>query len=171
MDEHLSDRELINDWYRTYGHAIFKYILHMINDYQQAEDLLQDVFIRVFNYLESGKVIDYPKTFLYRTAHNITVDFIRKNAPIKLVKDIVFKKRADKQPTVEEQLLINEQFKELYQKVMTLKYQYRQVIILRKMEQLSVKETAAILNWSEGKVRTTLSRAMKVLAKKLNGGE
>ncbi|WP_440896163.1 RNA polymerase sigma factor [Amphibacillus sp. Q70] len=171
MDEYLSHRALINDWYRTYGHSIFKYILYMISDYQQAEDLLQEVFIRTFNYLESGKSIDYPKTFLYRTAHNITVDFIRKNAPIKLVKDIVFKKREYKQPTVEEQLIISEQFKELYQTVMTLKYQYRQVIILRKMEQLSVKETATVLKWSEGKVRTTLSRAMKALEKKLNGGE
>ncbi|MCZ0703831.1 RNA polymerase sigma factor (sigma-70 family) [Natronobacillus azotifigens] len=94
MDNHLLNQKLINDWYDTYGRTIFKYVLNMINDYQEAEDLMHDVFIKAFTYLEKGKVIDYPKTFLYKTAHNLTIDFIRKQAPIKVIKDFLFRKKA-----------------------------------------------------------------------------
>ncbi|MBU5466166.1 hypothetical protein KQI49_04880 [Virgibacillus sp. MSJ-26] len=37
------------DWYNNYNYSIFKYILNMINDYQQAEDLTQETFIKVYN--------------------------------------------------------------------------------------------------------------------------
>ncbi|PAE27182.1 hypothetical protein CHI07_21130 [Paenibacillus sp. 7884-2] len=159
--------ELIIDWYDKYSEAIFRYILNIINDYQQAEDLTQDTFIKVFKYIISGKLIEYPKTFIYSTAHNITVDYIRKQAPIKIVKDFVFHKKKNKEPPIENQVLPNELYKELYKEVLSLKKSYRQVIILRKMEGFSIKESAAILNWSEAKVKTTLFRAMEVLGKKL----
>lgn len=159
--------ELIIEWYDKYSESIFRYILNIINDYQQAEDLTQDTFIKVFKYIISGKLIEYPKTFIYSTAHNITVDYIRKQAPINIVKDYVFRKKKTREPPIENQVLSNDLYKELYKEVLSLKKSYRQVIILRKMEGFSIKESADILNWSETKVKTTLFRAMKALSKKL----
>ncbi|WP_405103890.1 RNA polymerase sigma factor [Oceanobacillus sp. FSL H7-0719] len=54
-----------------------------------------------------------------------------------------------------------------------LKLSYRQVVVLREMQQLSVKETSLVLNWSENKVKMTLSRALKKLEEILlkQGGE
>jgi len=163
-------KEIIIDWYNNYNYSIFKYILNMINDYQQAEDLTQETFVKVYQYIICDKTISYPKTFIYRTAHNITVDYIRKNAPINIVKDFVFRNKKSREPLIESHVLYNEQYEKLYKEFLTLKRSYRQVITLRKMEELSIKETAAILNWSEGKVKTTLFRAMKTLKKKLERG-
>lgn len=165
--EGRKSKEIIIDWYDKYSESIFKYIWSMINDYQQAEDLTHDTFIKVFNYINSGNSVDYPTTFIYRTAHNITIDYIRKHAPVKIIKDFVLRETKTREPPIENQVLANEQFKELYEEVLSLKQPHRQVILLRKMDGFSVKETAEILNWSEGKVKTTLFRAMKVLGKRL----
>ena len=40
--------EEITNWYQLYSDSIFKYILMMINDYQQAEDLTHDTFIKAY---------------------------------------------------------------------------------------------------------------------------
>src|SRR5690625_7016290 len=84
-------------------------------------------------------------------------------SPINIVKDFVFRNKKSREPLIESQVLYNEQYSKLYKEVLSLKRSYRQVITLRKMEELYVKETAAILNWSESKVKITLIRAMKIL--------
>src|SRR5699024_6698875 len=120
-------KEIIIDWYNNYNYSIFKYILNMINDYQQEEALKQETFVKVYQYIISDKTISYPKTFNYRTAHNITVDYIRKNAPINIVKDFVFRNKKSREPLIESHVLYNEQYEKLYKEFLTLKRSYRQV--------------------------------------------
>ncbi|MGF7127341.1 RNA polymerase sigma factor (sigma-70 family) [Natronobacillus azotifigens] len=62
---------------------------------------------------------------------------------------------------------MNEQLKVIHRSLMNMKYQYRQVIILRKLNQLSIKESAKVLGWPESKVKTTLHRALKELEGRL----
>jgi len=69
--------------------------------------------------------------------------------------------------TPEQSLHTSETVKELYAALGNLKRSYREVIILRKIKEFSVTETAMILNWNEAKVRTTLSRAIQALKKRL----
>ncbi|WP_231514888.1 RNA polymerase sigma factor [Oceanobacillus salinisoli] len=95
MPEGDLERKLIMEWYDQYSISIYKYIVKMINDTHQAEDLTQDTFIKAYKYL-GNKEIEYPKTFLYRTAHSITVDFIRKQAPILLVKNFIPSEKDEK---------------------------------------------------------------------------
>ena len=66
-------------------------------------------------------------------------------------------------------LQINENNRLLYQAIQSLKANYRDVIILRGIKELSVSETASILNWNENKVRTTYHRALKSLQKYIGG--
>lgn len=163
-------RELIAEWYDEYSVSLFKYIIKMSRDAYQAEDLTQETFIRAHEYIAKGREINYPKTFLYRIAHNLTIDYIRKQAPIQMIKDF-FLNRKDKRPSTEAVFQVREDVKELYEALQKLKPSYRQVIILRKIEEFSIKETAEILNWSESKVKSTLFRALPVLeAKLIKGG-
>lgn len=162
------ERQLILEWYDQYSIQIYKYIVKIINDTHQAEDLTQDTFIKVYKYLVH-KEVDYPKVFLYRTAHNIAVDYIRKQAPIRLMKNI-FPERKDSKASTESIIEGREELKDLYKTLSHLKSSYRQVIILRKMEGLSIQETAQILNWSESKVKSTLFRALRALEDRLKKG-
>ncbi len=70
------------------------------------------------------------------------------------------------EPTPELMLKWSENNRDLYKVINSLKSNYRDVIILRALKELSVPETADILNWNENKVRITHHRALKALKDK-----
>ncbi|MDQ1144092.1 RNA polymerase sigma-70 factor (ECF subfamily) [Bacillus sp. SORGH_AS 510] len=159
------DREILK-WYEEFNESIFKYILMMIQDYQQAEDLRHEVFLKAYVHYDSFKRQSNPKTWLYSIAHNLTIDFIRKRKPIVLLKEaFLFKK--DPEPLPEDQIQMKESAYELYKALGSIKDSYREVIILRKIKGFSIEETADVLGWSESKVKSTLFRALPALEKQL----
>ncbi|HLR02037.1 MAG TPA: RNA polymerase sigma factor [Virgibacillus sp.] len=169
MPDKAMHQEQIINWYDDYSMPIFKYILKMLKDAEQAEDLTQDTFIKAYKYLMKDKDVTYPKTFLYRIAHNLTIDYIRKKAPIRMMADF-FTQQKDAGPSIESIIEIKETSQELYDVLSNLKSTYRSAIILRKIDGFSVKETAHILQWSESKVKSTLSRGLQALEKELDKG-
>jgi RNA polymerase sigma-70 factor (ECF subfamily) len=110
-----------------------------------------------------------PRTWLYSIARNVAVDFLRKN---KRVNDRQFLSNEIEGQSVAETpdkiFQLNETKKELYQAILKLKQSYQDVIILRAIKEFNVAETAAILNWSEAKVRITFHRALKSLEKEMS---
>lgn len=157
----------ITEWYQQYGDSVFRYILLMVRDHQQAEDLTQETFIKAFRSYDSFERKANPKTWLFRIAHNVTIDFIRKQKPLELLKELVLLgKSANAAP--EGIVEIKENSTELYDALGQLKAPYREVIVLRKIREFSIQETGEILNWSESKVKNTLSRALSALEKQLN---
>lgn len=157
----------ITEWYQQHGDSIFRYILLMVRDHQQAEDLTQETFIKAFRHYESFERKANPKTWLFRIAHNLTVDFIRKQKPLELLKELVLLGKSTN--TFPEGIVeIRENSTELYHALSQLKGPHREVIVLRKIREFSIQETGEILNWSESKVKNTLSRALSALEKQLN---
>lgn len=166
MSQNKYKQELILDWYEAYSAMLVKYITGIVKDGYQAEDIMQETFLKTYRYVENKK-IEYPKTFLFRIAHNLAIDHIRKIKPIEFVKELFVKDSAD---SVSEIMEVKEESKLLYQAIQALKPNYRQVIILRKIEEFSIQDTATILNWSESKVKSTLYRAVRALEKDLTKG-
>ena len=124
-------KEEIADWYRHYSDSVFKYILMMVRDHQQAEDLTHDTFIKAYRYYPSFEGRAKARTWLFSIARNITVDYIRKQKPVQLFKDIFLTKK-DTEPLPEDTVGIKENARELYNALGNLKHSYREVIILRK---------------------------------------
>ncbi|MCT8137338.1 RNA polymerase sigma factor [Anaerobacillus sp. CMMVII] len=148
----------ISEWYVDHSEAIFKFIVMMIHDYQKAEDLTQETFIKAYKFYDSFQHNSSPKTWLFRIAHNVTVDYLRKNKPLFFIKNLFL--TIDVSPLPEEVVEIKEGVKEIYKLLQCLKSSYREVIILRKIKSFSIKETSEILGWSESKVKSTLARAL-----------
>ena len=61
--------------------SLLRYLRYHLRDADEAEDIVQDVFIRFFQARESGEEITQPRAWLYRVAHNLLVDFGRKRKP------------------------------------------------------------------------------------------
>ncbi|GGA60542.1 RNA polymerase sigma factor [Ornithinibacillus halotolerans] len=158
------DKKDIAEWYQQYGETILKYILMMVRDYQHAEDLTQETFVKAYKNKHSFKGESQPRTWLFSIAHNTTIDFLRKQKPIELIREML-PSLMDKNPLPEEMVEIEESTRDLYIALGNLKPAYREVIILRKIKGFSIEETSQILNWSEGKVKTTLYRAIPALKK------
>ena len=68
----------------------------------------------------------------------------------------------------EELVTLSEEMKELLETLNTCTGDQKMVIVMRYFQDLSIAETAEILGWTEGKVKTTQHRAIKALQKKLN---
>lgn len=145
-------------WYEQYAEIIYKYILFLVKDHQAAEDLTQETFIKAFIHSEQFKGISEVKTWLYRIAYTTTMNYFRKKHPITTLLDISIKEKS-----AEESFFEQEDLDEIFNSISRLKLSYRQVIILRKIQRLTIKETSIVINWSESKVKTTLNRALKAL--------
>ena len=79
----------------------------------------------------------------------------------------LFLLKKDHQPLPEQVLQVKEESYELYRALEKLKDTYKKVIVLRKLKGFSIEEAAAILGWSESKVKSTLFRAIPALKKQL----
>ncbi|MDH2363431.1 RNA polymerase sigma factor [Priestia megaterium] len=159
-------KEEIERWYDDHSDAILKFILILVKDYQQAEDLTHETFVKAYLSYDSFQQNSSGKTWLFRIAHNLTIDYFRKQKPISLLKDFILSKK-DNARLPEETMELKETSLELYQALGKLKDSHRKVILLRKVQGFSVKDTASILNWSESKVKSTQFRAIPALRKQL----
>ena len=156
------DKQRVNQWYDEYSQDIYQYALYLLRHEELAKDILQDTFLKAYKNIHQYKE-ENTKGWLFTIARNLCLDHIRKKHPINYMMDTV----PHSSKTPEQSLHTSETVKELYAALGNLKRSYREVIILRKIKEFSVTETAMILNWNEAKVRTTLSRAIQALKKRL----
>lgn len=163
------DQQELNEWFTQYGESILTYILLMVRDYQQAEDLTQETFLKAYRSKQQFKERSSVKTWLFSIAHNVTIDHFRKKHPLKHYLGLTMEEK-DGMPLPEQIVEMNEESEELYRAIQQLKPTYKHVIILRKLKEFSTAETAHVLNWSESKVKMTLSRALVELEKVLTKG-
>lgn len=158
-----SVKEQVNDWYLNYSKDIHQYIFFLTNDHEQSKDLMQETFLRAYNRYDSFQG-ENCRGWLFKIARNVTIDFVRRKKPISyLLESFPMLKSNHANP--EQILSYTETERELYMALEKLKGPYRDVIILRKIEEFSIQETCQILGWSESKVKSSLLRGMKALKK------
>lgn len=142
-------------WFEDYAEEIYKYILFMVKDNETAEDLTQETFIKVLLHSRDFQGNSAVRTWLYRIAYTTTMNHFRKKHPIASLFDSPINLKS-----AEETFLEQDDLREFYRAIAALKLSHQKVIILRKVQMLSVKETDAVLGWSESKVKMQLSRAL-----------
>ncbi|MCD8509069.1 MAG: RNA polymerase sigma factor [Bacillus sp. (in: Bacteria)] len=161
-------KQKVNDWYHEYSDDLYKYVFFMIGDHYQTKDILQDTFLRAFNSFESFQGTG-EKSWLFRIARNLTIDYIRKKKPVAYIME-AFPQIQTSEKTPEQLALFNETEKELYVGLRRIKRSYRDVIVLRKIRGFTISETSQILGWTENKVKVNLYRGLKALKHQLEKG-
>jgi RNA polymerase sigma-70 factor, ECF subfamily len=164
----VSHNEIIADWFDLYGNDVYHFLIYRVGP-ADAEDLLQEVFIKALKGFNGFKENSSPKTWLFSIARNLAIDESRKKKTKKWADtvplDTANEPKTDTSP--ETILDLNESTKSIYQCIQLLKPNYQDVIILRGIKELSVQETASILKWSESKVKSTHHRAKIALHEEL----
>ena len=164
------EQDELTKWFDEYGESILTYILLIVRDYQSAEDLTQETFIKAYKNQQKFEQKSTVKTWLFSIAFNVTKDYFRKKHPLQHYLDITIVEK-DYNPLPEQIVVMNDQTEQLYRSIQQLKPSYRHVIILRKLKEFSTEESSIVLNWSESKVKMTLKRALAELKNELlNGG-
>eukprot|EP00746_Dinoflagellata_sp_MGD_P116334 gnl/MRDRNA2_/MRDRNA2_52196_c0_seq1.p1 gnl/MRDRNA2_/MRDRNA2_52196_c0~~gnl/MRDRNA2_/MRDRNA2_52196_c0_seq1.p1 ORF type:complete len:197 (+),score=16.22 gnl/MRDRNA2_/MRDRNA2_52196_c0_seq1:151-741(+) len=155
---------------------VFSYILNLVKDRQLAEDIFQDVFIKVINTIKRGKYNEEGKflPWVMRISHNLVIDHFRKEKRMPTTSggenfdifDTI--KRTD--PTVEEQI-VNEQIQGDVKKLIELLPEdQKEVLKLRHYCGLSFKEIAeetnVSINTALGRMRYALINLRKMIEEK-----
>lgn len=139
----------------------------MVQSKEQAEDLVQEVYIRVLKSYQHFKGESSEKTWLIAIAQNVAIDFFRKQKGInqRLIKkvEMIHLPIKDESPLPEEIVFQSEEKRLMYRCLEKCTIDQRSVIILRYIQELSILETAEVLGWKESKVKTTQHRAIKQL--------
>lgn len=149
-----------------YEKKIYNYCLRMTNSREDAEDLTQEIFVRVYKSLKGFKGNSQFSTWVFRIAHNICIDHYRKakltTVSLNRPKNEEDKREMDlpsEDPTPEEEALRKEQQEFLLKCIEELRPEYKAVIILRDVQHHSYEEIAKILNVPLGTVKSHISRA------------
>jgi RNA polymerase sigma-70 factor (ECF subfamily) len=152
----------------AYSGQIYRLALKMLQNPQDAEDILQDTFLKAYKALPAFEGRSSLSTWLYRIATNEALMFLRKKqVPQDSVDEPVETEEGDERPREiidwcclpEQELMSEEARSHLETSVEALPKSLRVVFLLRDIEGLSTRETAEVLEISELAVKTRLSRA------------
>lgn len=147
--------------YDTYSDAIFRYCYFQVSNRSQALDLSQDTFTKTWEYLAKGGTIDNMKAFLYRTASNAIIDYRRKKKSSSL--DAMMEDGYDLGHDERENHEVASDGQLVMRALADIDEKYREVLTLRYVEDMSIKEIAQSLNESENNVSVKIHRGIEKL--------
>jgi len=157
--------------YQKYHQDIFQFLFYMVRNREQTEDLVQEVYIRVYKSYKRFEGKSSEKTWLFSIARNVAIDFFRKQKGWKgrLLEKFDWSENQvkDEYPIPEEITIQNEKIQWIYKCLDRCTVDQKAVIILRYIHDLSISETAQALSWTESKVKTTQHRSLKVLKRQM----
>jgi RNA polymerase sigma-70 factor, ECF subfamily len=172
------DRDEFAKLVDVYSGPIYRLALKMIGIPTDAEDVLQNTFLKAFQHLKDFEGRSSLSTWLYRIASNEALMMLRKQKPEVSVIEIETEDNdqddyspaqfTDWRSLPEEEFLSSESKVALDHAVQTLPEIQRIVFILRDIEGLSIHETSEALNLSEAAVKTRLLRARLRLREQLS---
>ncbi len=160
-----------------YRSPITNYLYRFLNDYEEAVDLSQETFVRVYYAIERYHT-DYAfSTYIYRIATNLAISEIRKRKRRTILsltglfqtdaEDVTEFQPPDTRSLPDEDLLEDEQAGVIAKAIETLPPKYRVPIILRDIEGKTYEEIAEIMELGLGTTKSRISRARGLLKEKL----
>lgn len=138
---------------------VYRYLLGVIAQSSLAEDLTQEVFVRLFLDLKKGHEIENIRAWLFRVAHNLAMDQTRRDARLRPLDESESESHTDPAQPVDQELLERDSRQAL---LATLSPQERRCMELR-TEGLRYREIGEILGIRIPTVQTLLGRAVKKL--------
>lgn len=160
---------LLYDRYQT---QIYRFIYLKVSHREEAEDLTHQVFLKSWQNIGEYKFQGFPfSSWLYRIARNQIIDYYRVKKNNSNIEEISESKIDDSSIEIIEIIDNNLDVKKIKEAIKQLNPGHQDVIILRFIEELTLKETASALKKSEIAVKLLQHRAIKKLKKILNNNE
>ena len=170
------DRQAFVKAYDLYVDQIYRFIYFKVGNKEEAEDLSSAVFLKIWSYLQENNIIDSKtlRSLLYKIARNIIIDHYRKinqRENVSLDKTMEQGGLIDVKQDIAQRAEVMSDLMVIETKLPELKEEYREVIIMRYINELSIKEIAEILDKSKGNVRVLIYRALSTLKELMNQDE
>jgi RNA polymerase sigma factor (sigma-70 family) len=153
--------------YNRYKSRLYFFVYKMVNDRMMTEDIVQNVFIKLYENLENIREKEFTVTWIYTTARNEIFDFLRKKK--RRAEDILSE---DNGLYSEQDLIIEYENIELKRIIMNelevMPREQKEVYLLKEYSGLSYKEIADIQNIDEELVKSRLFKIRQKLIKRIS---
>ena len=143
-----------------YHDRLLAYVRHMLRGSSEAEDVVQDVFLRAYGALRSGERDIAVRPWLYRVAHNRCIDYVRRAPAPPLQPDELLPGGTDPAAEAERR----EDLRRLVADLHNLPEAQRSALIIRELEGLSYEELGTALGVTVPAIKSLLVRARSGLA-------
>jgi RNA polymerase sigma-70 factor, ECF subfamily len=160
-----------------YRSPITNYLYRFLNDYEEAVDLAQETFVRVYFAIDRYHTEYAFSTYIYRIATNLAISEIRKRKRRTILSltglfqnesdETAEFQPADTKPLPDKSLVDDERGRVIAKAIATLPVKYRVPVVLRDIEGRSYEEIANILGLGLGTTKSRISRARGLLKEKL----
>ncbi|AST94090.1 MULTISPECIES: RNA polymerase sigma factor SigW [Sutcliffiella] len=169
------DQDAFADIVDFYKDKIYQLCYRMVGNAHEAEDISQEAFIRAYVNIHSYDLKRKFSTWLYRIATNLCIDRIRKKKPDYYLDAEVagteglnmYSQVAADVVLPEDEIETLELQGEIQQQILKLPDKYRSVIVLKYIDELSLKEISEILELPINTVKTRIHRGREALRKQL----
>ena len=148
---------------RTYGNDVLRTAYLYIKDMHMAEDIFQEVFLKVNMNLDKFRGESNIKTWLIRITINCCKDYLKSAYSKRVVPMMDFKEDSLTSDDDYEQIEKEDRDKSIKEAVMELPDNYKDVVLCVYYQNMSIAETARYLDIAEGTVKSRLSRAKEKL--------
>jgi RNA polymerase sigma-70 factor (ECF subfamily) len=170
------DRRAFAELVELYKDKIYHLGYRMLNQKQEAEDVVQETFLRVYTNLERYDENQKFSTWIYRIATNLCIDRLRKRKPsYSIDAEMTDGEGSDWHSMLasdsvgpDEELILSETQQNIRQAIQTLPDKYKTVVILRYLHDMSLQEISDVLEMPVTTVKTRVHRGREFLRKKLD---
>ena len=161
MDHQQHTEEAFLKLYDDVAEPLFRHCYFRVSSRELAEDLTQEAFLRMWNYLAAGNAVDNPKALLYRIAGNLIIDHYRRKKEVSL--DMLAEDGYDPAGDGADSILDQAEGQKALELLEKLEPQYREILTLRYVSDLSITEIAEVVGQSENAVSVRIHRGIQKL--------
>lgn len=169
LKERLKNRDQVafEELYDKNINDIYRFIYFKIGKKDEASDLSSLVFLKTWEHIQKNKISDNQtlRALVYKIARNVVVDYYRNRRPESLSLDDENNRIevVDEEYNLETEIGVKGEYEKLMIKIMELKNEYREILIMRFVNDLSLEEIADITGKKKINIRVLLHRAIKAL--------
>jgi RNA polymerase sigma-70 factor (ECF subfamily) len=171
------DEDSFNYLVGKYNRPMIHFLFRMVRNQAVAEELAQEVFLRVYRSRESYRAEAKFTTWLYRIATNLAVNHARDTKHERAAQTLYLDQPdeesgttpdlADDEPSAEQQLMQKERMAAIRVHVMALPERQRMAVLMHKYQSMDYREIGDVLKLSESATKSLLFRAYQTLREKL----
>jgi len=160
------DPEAFGKIYDLYARRIYRFVYFKVSSEEEAKDLTADVFLKAWSFLldEKGGEVRHLSALLYSIARNRVIDHYRSRAnreTLQLAEGAEEMLADDRLDPSKADAVIDARM--LEKRLRSLKDEYREVLIMKHLDELETSEIARILGKTHGNVRVLLHRATEAM--------
>lgn len=161
-----SRKELFESLYEHFAAAIYGFSYRLLGNSEEASDLTQETFFRLFQAMDGGPLIDNPKSWLYTVAANLCTNQLKKKAQRRRNTEF-----ADRNGRSQEEELVVRQESELLRRCLSQIDKRDQILLMLYGNDLSYAEMSRATGIKTSSIGKTLARAIEKLARLVKEGE